>query len=99
MKSLEDEFLTEFPEQEKNSFEKILDLLYFGSKIDAVDGESTEDEHEHELEIELDDRIEKAIEAKLENLHSNLRNELKAIQDQVREDLEEKVGKILEKLN
>jgi hypothetical protein len=99
LKSREDECLTEFPIRKKNVFQKILNVLYFGSEIDAVDGGNEDNEHElHGMEISLEDHIEKTIEHKLENLRSSLRHELKEIQDQIKEDMEEKVGKILKKL-
>jgi hypothetical protein len=99
LKSREDECLIEFPIRKKNVFQKILDVLYFGSKIDAVDDGNEDDEHElHEMEINLEDHIEKEIEHKLDNLRSSLRHALKEIQDQIKEDMEEKVGKILKKL-
>ena len=95
---MEDECVIEFPEQEKNLFQKVLDLFYFGSKIDAVDNESETDER-REIDITFGDQFEKAMESKLENLRSGLRLELKEIRDEIKEDLEEKVEKILEKLN
>ena len=65
LKSREDECLIEFPIRKKNVFQKILDVLYFGSKIDAVDGGNEDDEHElHEMEINLEDHIEQEIEHK-----------------------------------
>jgi hypothetical protein len=97
----EDKILIVFPQRKKNLHKKALDLLYFGSKMDAVDGGSEENEDEHEMDITLEDHIEKAIEIKLENLRSSLRHNLNEIQDQNKEDrkaLEGKMEMILKKL-
>ena len=98
LKSREDDCVVEFPLRKKNVFHKISDLFYFGGAVDSVDGASEENEHEHEMEICLEDQIEKAFELKLDHFHSRLQHELKSVQDQIKEDLDEKLGKILEKL-
>ena len=97
----EDKFHIDFPQRKQNLYQKVMGLLYFGSEMDAVDGEENEHEYEYEMEITLEDHIEKAIELKLENFRSSLRDELKVIHDQIKEDrkhLEEKMEMILEKL-
>ena len=94
----QDKCVIEFPLRKKKVFHKISDLLYFGRAIDSIDGASEENEHEHEMKISLEDQIEKAFELKLYNFRSSLHHELKGIHDQIKEDLDEKLAKILEKL-
>ena len=98
LKSTKDEYLIEFPLQEKNIFEKVLDLLYFGNEHTVVDDGSEDDGHEQEMDTTLEENIEKVVEIKLENLRLNLQRELKGIQSEIKDDLEEKIGKLLEKL-
>ena len=96
----EEKFLIEFPHRKKKVYEKFLNLLYFGSGIDTIDGETDENANEREMEDHtLEDHFEKAVEVKLENLRASLRTELKGIQDSIKEDLEEKMAELLEKLN
>ncbi|CAB4030156.1 transient receptor potential cation channel subfamily A member 1-like [Paramuricea clavata] len=100
----EDKFHIDFPQRKQNLYQKVVGLLYFGSEMDAVDGEKNEHEYEYEIiemEITWEDHIEKAVELKLENFRSSLRDELKVIHDQIKEDrkhLEEKMEMISEKL-
>ena len=98
LKSTKDEYLIEFPLQEKNIFEKVLDLLYFGNEHTAVDDGSEDDGHEHEIDTTLEENIETVVEIKLENLRLSLRRELKGIQSEIKDDLEKKIGKLIEKL-
>ena len=97
LKSAEDKKVIEFPLQEKNVFEKVLDLMYFGNEHGGDDRASEEDVHAHEIEA-LEDNFEKAVDIKLESLRLNMRRELKEIQSEIKDDLEENIGKILEKL-
>ena len=81
-----DKYHIECSHQKKNHTQKILDLVYFGSKIDLVD-EGIEDRHD---------------ENKLENFRSSLQDEFKVLRDEMKENrkyLQQKMDLILEKLN
>lgn len=94
LKTIEDECLVEFPARKKSVFQKVSDVVFFGGDIDAVDGERAEIEQENDVESSLEDQIE----IKLENFRFSLRHEFREIQDNIKGDLEEKLGRILEKL-
>lgn len=101
MTNLEDKLYIELPKRKRNLYQKVLKVLYFGGKIDTVDGECEENKSENEMEIALEDHMEKAIENKFGSLRSNLLLELKGIQEQDKRDrkiLAEKMDTILMKL-
>ena len=89
-----DKIYIERPKRKRNLYQKVWNLLYFGGKIDTVDGESGENGSEHEIEIALEDRMEKAIEHRLENLRSRLIVELKGIREQGKRGRDILAGKI-----
>ena len=101
MTDLEDKLYIELPKRKTNLYQKVLKVLYFGGKIDTVDGECEKNKSENEMEIALEDHMEKAIENKFGSLRSNLLLELKGIQEQDKRDrkiLAEKMDTILMKL-
>ena len=91
LKSPNHEYLIEYPLQEKNIYEKCLDLLYFGDEHMVVEDAGEEVRNENEMETTLEENIGKVVETKLENLRLIIRRELKEIRGEIKEDLEEKI--------
>lgn len=101
MRVKEDKFHTEFPQRKKTIYNKVLDLLYFGSELDTIEDRSEPKERENEIEMISVDHFEKAIDNKYETLRSSLRNEFKEIQDQIKNECEclnKRMETILEKI-
>ena len=108
----EDEYIIEYPGRQKKFSEKILNFVYLGGQHDMVDGIDDEEEDEsdeEEWEVTLEEHIEKLLSSKIENLHSTIRIELTELSDQMkenhkeniakREEMEEKIERMFEKMN
>ena len=76
----------------KNLLQRIWDALRLADKKDEADG-VTGEQKEKEMDNTWEDHFEKAVESKLENLRLNLQNELKEIQEKIKRDLEETLGR------
>ena len=72
--------------------QNIWDALRLGGRNDKVDG-ATDEQKENEMHNTWEDHFEKTVESKLENLRLNLQNELKEIQERIKRDLEETLGR------
>ena len=87
----------ESPQKERrlskhSKLQNIWDALRLGSRNDKVNG-ATDEQKENEMHNTWEDHFEKTVESKLENLRLNLQNELKEIQERIKRDLEEILGR------
>ena len=82
----------ESPKKKRRVLQNIWDALRLGGRNDAVDG-ATDEQKENEMHNTWEDHFEKTVESKLENLRLNLQNELKEIQEGIKRDLEETLGR------